>query len=393
MGGHVGEPYLAGWRAAVVSGVSSTPRNRQIKGAEVRLEGLVKTFGPVRAVDGVTLTVRAGEFLTLLGPSGSGKTTTLACIAGFAVPTEGDVLIQGRVVTFEPPFKRNVGMVFQNYALFPHMTVAQNLAFPLRMRKLPAAVARERVAGVLALVQLEGLEGRYPRQLSGGQQQRVALARALVFEPPVLLMDEPLGALDKKLRTDMQLELKHLQARLGVTVIYVTHDQEEALTLSDRIAVMNRGRIEQLGEPLEVYETPRTRFVAEFIGESNLVEGTVAPAAGGGLVLVTRAGLCLPIRPGSARAGEAATVLLRPEKIAIAVEGGPGDAPIVDGEVAEAIYLGETVRYVVRAAGGQRLTIKQPNLAPSGALKVGTRVGLRWDPDAAVAQRPGETGQ
>jgi ABC-type Fe3+/spermidine/putrescine transport system ATPase subunit len=192
----------------------------------------------------VTLTARPGEFLTLLGPSGSGKNKTLACVAGFAVPSEGEVWIEGARVTFDPPFKRNVGMVFQNYALFPHMTVADNLAFPLRMRKLPSAAIRERVAQGLALVQLDGLGTRYPRQLSGGQQQRVAMARALVFEPPVLLMDEPLGALDKQLRLEMQLELKHLQARLGVTVIYVTHDQEEALTLSDRIAVMNRGRVE-----------------------------------------------------------------------------------------------------------------------------------------------------
>ncbi len=359
---------------------------REFKGAEVRLEGVVKTYGSVMAVDHVTLTVRAGEFLTLLGPSGSGKTTTLACVAGFAIPAEGEIFIQGRPVTLDPPFKRNVGMVFQNYALFPHLTVAENLAFPLRMRKHPAARIAERVEWGLALVQLEGLDGRYPRQLSGGQQQRVALARALVFEPPVLLMDEPLGALDKKLRAEMQLELKHLHARLGVTVIYVTHDQEEALTLSDRIAVMSRGRIEQLGEPLELYEAPRTRFVAEFIGESNLLEGAVAAAAGGGLVLVTRSGLRLPIRPGSVRAGDAATLLLRPEKIAIATEGDHGDPLAVEGEIAEAIYLGEATRYVVRTAGGQAFMVKQQNLSPAGALKVGARVALRWDPDAAVAQ-------
>jgi putative spermidine/putrescine transport system ATP-binding protein len=358
---------------------------RALRGAEVRLEGIVKTFGPVRAVDGVTLTIRAGEFLTLLGPSGSGKTTTLACIAGFAVPSEGDVLIDGRPITFDPPFRRNVGMVFQNYALFPHMTVAENLAFPLRMRKVSGAEIRDRVAWALALVQLEGLGGRRPRQLSGGQQQRVALARALVFEPPVLLMDEPLGALDKKLRAEMQLELKRLHARLGITVVYVTHDQEEALTLSDRIAVMNHGRIEQVGEPLDLYESPRTRFVAVFIGESNLVEGTVA-AAGPGLVLVTRAGLRLPIRPGSARAGDEATLFLRPEKITIAAEGGVGDA--VEGEVAEAIYLGESTRYLVRATSGEVFTVKQQNLSPAGALGMGTRVGLRWDPETAVPQPP-----
>jgi len=349
--------------------------DRAPKGAEVRLEGVVKTFGAVRAADGVTLTVRAGEFLTLLGPSGSGKTTTLACVAGFAVPTEGEIFIQGQPVTFEPPFKRNVGMVFQHYALFPHMSVADNLAFPLRMRRRPAADIRERVAWALALVQLEGLGGRSPRQLSGGQQQRVALARALVFEPPVLLMDEPLGALDKKLRAEMQLELKHLHARLGVTVIYVTHDQEEALTLSDRVAVMNQGRIEQLGAPLDLYESPRTRFVAEFMGESNLLAGTVVAAGDAGLALVTRAGLRVPLTPGSARIGETMTLLVRPEKIALAAEGGA----LVEGEIAEAIYLGEATRYVVRAAGGEMFVVKQQNLGAGGALKVGARVGLRWD--------------
>jgi spermidine/putrescine ABC transporter ATP-binding subunit len=346
-----------------------------MKGAEVRLEGVVKTFGAVRAVDGVTLTVRAGEFLTLLGPSGSGKTTTLACVAGFAVPSEGEVLIQGRPVTFEPPFKRNVGMVFQHYALFPHMSVAENLAFPLRMRKRPPMEIRERVAWALALVQLEGLGGRAPRQLSGGQQQRVALARALVFEPPVLLMDEPLGALDKKLRAEMQLELRHLHARLGVTVLYVTHDQEEALTLSDRVAVMNRGRLEQVGAPLDLYESPRTRFVAEFVGESNLLAGTVAAADGGELALVTRGGLRVPLAPGSASVGETLTLLVRPEKIALAAEG----RALVGGEVVEAIYLGESTRYVVRAAGGEAFVVKHHNVASGGGLKVGARVGLRWD--------------
>jgi putative spermidine/putrescine transport system ATP-binding protein len=347
-----------------------------MKGAEVRLEGIVKTFGAVRAVDGVTLTVRAGEFLTLLGPSGSGKTTTLACVAGFAVPTEGEIVIQGQPVTFEPPFKRNVGMVFQHYALFPHMSVSDNLAFPLRMRRRPAAEIRERVAWALALVQLDGFGGRAPRQLSGGQQQRVALARALVFEPPVLLMDEPLGALDKKLRAEMQLELKHLHARLGVTVIYVTHDQEEALTLSDRVAVMNRGRLEQLGTPLELYESPRTRFVAEFVGESNVLEGTVTAAASGRW-LVTRRGLRLPLRTGGVTAGETLTVMVRPEKIALTSE---GDA-LVEGEIAEAIYLGDATRYVVRA-GDETLVVKQQNAAAGGALKAGARVGLRWESES-----------
>jgi spermidine/putrescine ABC transporter ATP-binding subunit len=339
----------------------------------------------------VTLTARPGEFLTLLGPSGSGKTTTLACIAGFAVPTEGEVWIDGARVTFDPPFNRNVGMVFQNYALFPHMTVADNLAFPLRMRKLPAASIRERVARGLALVQLEGLGARYPRQLSGGQQQRVAMARALVFEPPVLLMDEPLGALDKQLRLEMQLELKHLQARLGVTVIYVTHDQEEALTLSDRIAVMNRGRVEQVGEPTELYDTPATGFVARFIGESNRLEGVIDAGEGGRAVLITRSGLRLPVRPGGVAVGETAVLFLRPERIALAPEtsAGAGPAvlgPAVAGEVVEAVFVGEATRYVVRAAG-ETFVIKRLNLDVTDRPKVGAHVTLRWDPDAAFIQR------
>jgi len=340
----------------------------------------------------VTLTARPGEFLTLLGPSGSGKSTTLACVAGFAVPNEGEVWIEGARVTSDPPFKRNVGMVFQNYALFPHMTVADNLAFPLRMRKLPSAAIRERVAQGLALVQLDGLGARYPRQLSGGQQQRVAMARALVFEPPVLLMDEPLGALDKQLRLEMQLELKHLQARFGVTVIYVTHDQEEALTLSDRIAVMNRGRVEQVGDPTELYDTAATGFVARFIGESNRVEGTVHAGEGGRPLLVTRSGLRLPVRPGGAVIGEAAVLLLRPERITIATDAGAGldpvtTGPTVVGDIVETVFVGDATRYVIRAAGGETFTVKRLNLDAADRLKVGARVTLRWDPDNAFTQR------
>jgi len=306
-------------------------------------------------------------------------------VAGFAVPNEGEVFIDGVSVTFAPPFKRNVGMVFQNYALFPHMTVADNLAFPLRMRKLPASTIRERVNWALALVQLEGLGQRAPRQLSGGQQQRVALARAFVFEPPVLLMDEPLGALDRKLRIEMQLELKRLQTRLGVTVIYVTHDQEEALTLSDRVAVMNHGRIEQLGDPAELYESPRTAFVAEFIGESNRLDGMVAAGADGRDVLVTPSGLRLPVRTGGVPAGEPAVFFLRPERIAIAPEGDAG--AVVSGEISEAAFVGEAMRYVVHAASGETFTVKRLNLDAADRLKVGARVALRWFPDAAFTQR------
>ena len=303
--------------------------------------------------------------------------------------------IEGTRVTFDPPFKRNVGMVFQNYALFPHMTVADNLAFPLRMRKLPVATIRDRVARGLALVQLEGLGSRYPRQLSGGQQQRVAMARALVFEPPVLLMDEPLGALDKQLRLEMQLELKHLQARLGVTVIYVTHDQEEALTLSDRVAVMNRGRVEQFGEPTELYDTPASEFVARFVGESNRLDGVIGAGEDGGHELITRSGLRVPVRSGGAAMGEAAVLFLRPERIALGLEAsagapptGPAAAgPAVAGEVVEAVFVGEATRYVVRATAGETFTVKRLNLDAADRLKVGARVTLRWDPDAAFIQR------
>jgi putative spermidine/putrescine transport system ATP-binding protein len=265
------------------------------------------------------------------------------------------------------------------------MTVADNLAFPLRMRKLPASTIRERVNWALALVQLEGLGQRAPRQLSGGQQQRVALARAFVFEPPVLLMDEPLGALDRKLRIEMQLELKRLQTRLGVTVIYVTHDQEEALTLSDRVAVMNHGRIEQLGDPAELYESPRTAFVAQFIGESNRLDGTVAAGADGRDVLVTPSGLRLPVRTGGVPAGEPAVFFLRPERIAIAPEGDAG--AVVSGEISEAAFVGEAMRYVVHAASGETFTVKRLNLDAADRLKVGARVALRWFPDAAFTQR------
>jgi len=265
------------------------------------------------------------------------------------------------------------------------MTVADNLAFPLRMRKLPASTIRERVNWALALVQLEGLGQRTPRQLSGGQQQRVALARAFVFEPPVLLMDEPLGALDRKLRIEMQLELKRLQTRLGVTVIYVTHDQEEALTLSDRVAVMNHGRIEQLGDPAELYESPRTAFVAQFIGESNRLDGTVAARADGRDVLVTPSGLRLPVRSGGVPAGEPALFFLRPERIAIAPEGDAG--AFVSGEISEAAFVGEAMRYVVHAVSGETFTVKRLNLDAADRLKVGARVALRWSPDAAFTQR------
>jgi spermidine/putrescine ABC transporter ATP-binding subunit len=248
-------------------------------GYQLELINISKLFGDVRAVDNVSLSIQHGEFLTLLGPSGSGKTTTLNMIAGFEIPSRGDILLETEDITTVAPNNRGIGMVFQNYALFPHMTVSDNIAFPLKMRKTPGGKIRQSIKEVLELVKLPGFEGRYPHQLSGGQQQRIALARALVFEPKILLMDEPLGALDKKLRDHMRLEIKHLQGALDITVIYVTHDQEEALTMSDRIAIMNEGKIIQLDTPVALYESPASLFVADFIGESNFLKGCVAETA------------------------------------------------------------------------------------------------------------------
>jgi spermidine/putrescine ABC transporter ATP-binding subunit len=353
----------------------------KIAGAAVRLDSIRKTYGSVVAVDGVSLTIEAGELLTLLGPSGSGKTTLLSCIAGFSVPTQGEIYIGDSEVTLTPPARRNVGMVFQNYALFPHMTVAENLSFPLRMRSRDRATIRARVDWALSLVQLQGLDARYPRQLSGGQQQRVALARALIFEPPVLLLDEPLGALDKKLRTEMQLELKHLHQRLGVTIVYVTHDQEEALTMSDRVAVLHRGHLEQVGTPVELYEAPRTRFVAQFIGDSNFLEGEVV-AGPGDTALVLPSGLRVTLRCDGARAGERVTISLRPEKIGVAADGAG-----LAGEVVEIIYLGDASCYRVGLNTGEALMVKRQNASPLDTLKVGARVVLHWDPAAAVVHR------
>lgn len=263
------------------SGASADRPDRPDRPALI-LRGLAKSFGDVLAVDGVDLEVRQGEFITLLGPSGSGKTTTLRMIAGFARQSAGTIEIDGVDMSNVPPHQRDVGMIFQNYALFPHMTAAQNIAFPLEMRRTGRPEIKQRVAEALALVRLEGLGSRYPRQLSGGQQQRIAFARAVVFHPRLLLMDEPLGALDKKLREALQLEVMHISRQLGATVVYVTHDQEEALVMSDRIAIFNRGRIEQLGRGEDLYDRPVSLFVADFIGESNILRGRFERDGDGG---------------------------------------------------------------------------------------------------------------
>jgi spermidine/putrescine ABC transporter ATP-binding subunit len=342
--------------------------------ASIRLDRVTKRFpGGVVAVAGIELTVEPGEFFSLLGPSGCGKTTTLRMIAGFEEPDEGRVVIGGRDLTHVPVHHRDMGMVFQSYALFPHRTVAENVAFGLRMRKVAKPEANARVAAALAQVKLEGYEGRRPAELSGGQQQRVALARAIVIRPPVLLCDEPLGALDRKLRQAMQVELKELQRALGVTLVFVTHDQEEALAMSDRIGVMNSGRLEQVGAPAEIYDRPRTRFVAEFIGEINLIEGTIS---GGRFAAADGRGLPAP------PAGDGpAALALRPEKLRIVAVG----AGVIDGVVSDASFLGDQVLYSVALAGGRRLLVKEGNPGTGALRRNGAAVGLRWEAqDAAI---------
>jgi putative spermidine/putrescine transport system ATP-binding protein len=369
----------------------------ELRGGEVRLQGLTKIYGSVVAVDQSTLTIDPGSFFTLLGPSGSGKTTTLMMIAGFVHPTRGEIFVDGRPVADLSPQKRNLGMVFQNYAVFPHLTVFQNIAFPLEVRGVPAAEIRQRVAEALDLVRLRGYDQRLPRQLSGGEQQRVALARALVFRPPVLLMDEPLGALDKKLRAHMQLELKHIQQHLHVTVIYVTHDQEEALTMSDRVAVMQRGRVEQVGTPAELYEAPVNRFVADFLGESNFLDAQVVRPTGDGRHLArTRGGVELQgVGAGLIREGQPVTAAVRPEKLTLSEEPPPrpaaGPLNVCKGSIEELIYVGDATRYRVLVGGDGTLTVKVQNRLAARAYRSGEPVFLAWDP-AETRLFPEETG-
>jgi spermidine/putrescine ABC transporter ATP-binding subunit len=349
-------------------------------GARVIFDRIEKRYGAVVAVDDVSLDIAPGEFVTLLGPSGSGKTTTLMMLAGFEIPTAGEIYVDDDPIAAVPPYRRNIGMVFQNYALFPHMTVGENIAFPLQMRRMNRAEITRQTAAVLELVGLPGYEGRYPRQLSGGQQQRVAVARALVFNPRVLLMDEPLGALDKQLRERLQLEIKALHEQLGVTIIYVTHDQEEALVMSDRIAVMNEGLIEQFGDPTELYDEPSTRFVADFIGESNFIDGTLT-RLDGTIACVDVAGvgeLLAPVRPGMA-AGTAVALTVRPEKIVAAENGLAPESNAVDGVVEDVVFVGEMRRYVVRMPGGQRLVLKAQNRIGVQNFERGDPIRVSWN--------------
>ena len=370
---------------------------------EIRLEELTKAFGEVVAVDGIDLNMPPGEFFTMLGPSGCGKTTTLRMIAGFERPTSGRIMLDGSDVAQVPPHRRNVNTVFQSYALFPHLDVAGNVAFGLKYQKLTTEEKRRKVKGILDLVRLSGFEQRKPEQLSGGQQQRVALARALVLTPTVLLLDEPLGALDARLRKSLQVELKAIQADIGVTFVFVTHDQEEALTMSDRVAVMNNGQVEQAGSPREVYEEPKTSFVADFLGVSNLLD---ADASADGDAC------SLQIGERSFRAAQGATqargevkAMIRPERIGVEPQGTAGDNRL-PGLVERSVFLGGSHELHVRVLGGDllRATIPNDGRALSVGLEEGTAVTLHLPPEglrvltpsqpprsADAAERPVET--
>ena len=347
----------------------------------LQLSGVTRSFAGVVAVDNVSFEVARGEFVTLLGPSGCGKTSTLRLIAGFLAPNGGEIRLQGQLVNAIPPYERDIGMVFQSYALFPHMTVAQNVGFGLQMRRIGKSEAAERIANALGLVQLDSYESRYPHQLSGGQQQRVAIARALVVEPAILLMDEPMSNLDALLRAEMQLELKRIIERVGVTTINVTHNQEEALAMSDRIIVMSTGRIEQIGSPHEVYAKPASTFVAGFIGRSNILACEVE-ARSGDRISVRMAGARVAVRGVDAEVGEKLTLQVRPESISlVAVDAGADNN--FAGVVRQVAFMGSWYEYLVDVSGTDFL-IHVPTAADRASFKAGDAVSLSWRADDMV---------
>jgi putative spermidine/putrescine transport system ATP-binding protein len=355
--------------------------------AFVAFERVQKSYdGESLVVKDLNLEIGQGEFLTMLGPSGSGKTTCLMMLAGFETATHGEIRLGGKPINNIPPHKRGIGMVFQNYALFPHMTVGENLAFPLEVRKMTKSEIGEKVKRALDMVQMGDFAGRRPAQLSGGQQQRIALARALVFEPELVLMDEPLGALDKQLREHMQFEIKHIHDRLGVTVVYVTHDQSEALTMSDRIAVFNDGRIQQLAPPEDLYERPENNFVAQFIGENNTLVGEVETIGEGICTVRLENGAVIDALPVNVSApGDRTVVSIRPERVEVQLNRLPATVHTVDAEVLEFIYMGDIFRTRLRVAGNDNFVVKSRNSVDQRRLDPGEKIKIGWLPNDARA--------
>ena len=345
----------------------------------VQFENIQKSYdGKSLIVKDLNLDIYRGEFLTLLGPSGSGKTTSLMMLAGFETSTSGKISLGGKVLNQLPPHKRDIGMVFQNYALFPHMTVAENVAFPLTVRRLAKSDIEERVTNALNMIKMGDIAHRYPSQLSGGQQQRVALARALVFEPRLVLMDEPLGALDKQLREHMQLEIKQLHDKFGLTIVYVTHDQSEALTMSDRVAVFHKGEIQQIDAPKVLYEEPKTAFVAQFIGENNQIHGTIASIDGDHCEVKLADGTLLKaLAINIAAVGEATTVSVRPERILLG-EAAKSCDNLVSGRIKEFVYLGDHIRLCLDTCGSDHFVVKIPAGQFDGNIKFGDELHIGW---------------
>ena len=381
----MGPPAVASTQEATIRTTAATiPESPDaVAPPLVRFAGVQKTYDGVQlVVRQLDLDIRRGEFLTLLGPSGSGKTTTLMMLAGFESPTAGEILLDGRPITRTPPHKRDFGMVFQNYALFPHMTVGQNVAYPLTVRKVPAAAREAQVARALAMVRLQGMAERFPAQLSGGQQQRVALARALVFEPQLVLMDEPLGALDKQLREHMQIELKELHRQLGVTFVFVTHDQGEALTMSDRVAVFNNGVIQQIDAADRMYETPANRFVAGFIGDGTMLQGTVAEAGAGRCVVALPDGRRLSgVDVNGATTGAAAVAGIRPERLVVHAAQAAAQDNVLRAQVRSIVYFGDHLRLMCHVADGQEPAVAKLALSAAAIPRPGDDVWLEFPSD------------
>jgi len=364
-------------------GTSPSPESAgQARRGALTLDGVSKSYAGRCVLQPLHLEISAGEFFSVLGPSGSGKTTTLMLIAGFTDPDAGDIHLDGASIVGQPPARRNIGVVFQNYALFPHLDVFENVGFALRVRGVPEDQIRDRVRDALALVGLEGYERRLPAQLSGGQQQRVALARAVIFEPAILLMDEPLGALDRQLRLQLQVELRNLQRTLGVTIVYVTHDQEEAMSMSDRIAILSDGELQQVGAPRDIYESPANEFVASFIGDSNLADARCHVADGSSIdLLVSETMRITADQPGSIAVGQRVRVLIRPEAITVNTDVSGTPAEWI-ADIEEAMYLGDQVKCLLRLPSGMRLVARVTSQRASAGLATGGRVAVSITPSA-----------